>query len=255
MKTKGSPGYAHPFQQPVFQPEHNPHFHEDYQSYNNQYGQNRMANPIITNGGYYGPLDSHENERKSPFGQILLIVSIFVLLALCFASLVIWMLFGINLPEFQVSSLAVTDFSTASTTIVGKWDVNISIANPNDNFRAHFDHLITSIYFKDSLLAETSVPDINLFSEQNTTIHSIMATEASGAELEKTIVAEMEEERKTKKSVTFSVRLDGKSALTTKSTSKSANIKVYCDGLTVGFSDDGFGNMTEPAVECLLYPS
>ncbi|KAL3839361.1 hypothetical protein ACJIZ3_023952 [Penstemon smallii] len=100
----------------------------------------------------YKPLMLETNPGANSFGRMMLILMIVLVGSMCMMSLVMWFLFGTYIPEFQVVSLKVSNFSSTNTTLTGIWDAKLTVRNTNEETVIQFDRVRSSIYYGDVML-------------------------------------------------------------------------------------------------------
>nr|XP_027070700.1 uncharacterized protein LOC113695754 [Coffea arabica] len=62
-----------------------------------------------------------------------------------------------QIPEFDVSSLAVSNLNGNDSVITANWDVNITVFKPDTDLRVDFDSVKASIFYKNYPLAAAAV--------------------------------------------------------------------------------------------------
>lgn len=98
--------------------------------------------------------ESADSER---FGRLVLATLVTLIISLSMVSLVLWVLFGVDLPLFEVGTLSVTKLTVTDSVIKSSWRVNVTVTNPNSEFKLSDDELNATIFYDDHPLAEASI--------------------------------------------------------------------------------------------------
>lgn len=73
------------------------------------------------------------------------------------ASLVMWVLFGVDLPLFEVGTLSVSKLTVTDSVIKSSWRVNVTVTKPNSEFKLSDEELNATIFYNDHPLAAASI--------------------------------------------------------------------------------------------------
>lgn len=139
-----------------------------YQQYPNPYPYNHYATPSPYqpyppppppyNEYYYQQHLRHESEvSAASFGRILLVLMFILLSSILMMSLIMWILFGASVPEFEVGSMKVSNFSATNASVTGAWGVQMWVSNVNLELDVHFEHGMSSIFYKDSMVGAAAL--------------------------------------------------------------------------------------------------
>ncbi|KAI3447400.1 hypothetical protein Pfo_004065 [Paulownia fortunei] len=110
---------------------------------------------------YQEPLVQEPSPTTS-IGRVMLILMIVLVSGMCMMSLVMWFLFGTYIPEFQVASLKVSNFTATNTTLTGIWDVNVVVRNTNEEFAIDFENVKSVVLYRGNILGISSLQSFEI---------------------------------------------------------------------------------------------
>nr|XP_016463089.1 PREDICTED: uncharacterized protein LOC107786152 [Nicotiana tabacum]XP_016463090.1 PREDICTED: uncharacterized protein LOC107786152 [Nicotiana tabacum]XP_016463091.1 PREDICTED: uncharacterized protein LOC107786152 [Nicotiana tabacum] len=201
----------------------------------------------------YMPLQEENNSRAS-FGRYMTTMMLILIIGMIMFSLVIWLLFGTEKPEFHLVSIQVSSLMITSTSILGNWQVNVSMKNSNNDLDIKLNTGKTAILYKTNVLAETPVDPFNLASQSSAILFSNLTT-SPGTFLDKGILSEATGERDNGV-LKFTLQIYLGFQYTSKTESKNERLRIYCNDVKVQFGhgpqDKGELTKADP-IDCLIY--
>ncbi|KAL3623454.1 hypothetical protein CASFOL_032270 [Castilleja foliolosa] len=99
---------------------------------------------------------------SSSFNRIMLMLMIFLIGCMCMMALVTWFLYGTYIPEFEVSSLKVSNFSATEKSLTGTWDVGLAVENTNHDVTIGFRNVRSVILYKGNILGFSATPGFEI---------------------------------------------------------------------------------------------
>ncbi|KAL3755560.1 hypothetical protein ACJRO7_002589 [Eucalyptus globulus] len=175
-------------------------------------------------------------QRTSGFARGILAALIFLVVASCTISVIMYIVLRPQIPEFHVTAFSVTNFNISNSVPMGSWDANVTVDNKNQKLKAYFERIQSYVYYDDprTFLSWSTEPAFSLERKTSGVIHAQMTT-IDGEQPSSVALEEMDEERR-KGTVVFGLGLG------LMGTFKSGwwwtshfGMRIYCDGLDVGF--------------------
>ncbi|GLT90109.1 hypothetical protein SLE2022_080610 [Rubroshorea leprosula] len=223
--------------------------------YHNGYNQCAYAQPPPAS--YYYQQNYTNDRRATEFIRGFLCVIFFFIFLVCILSITTWIILHPEIPTFHVESMSVSNFNT-STPFTANFNATIVVDNSNKKMRIYFDRIQSSVYYDDSnpVGFAYSTP---LYLEKGTKTTMGVQISTNGSVEQSVpiwVVQEMEKERNTRGSVTFSLRFSIWS--TFKSGTwwmRHMSMRVFCGDLKVDFgAGSGTGNLAaEKRDNCWIY--
>ncbi|MED6120185.1 hypothetical protein PIB30_018584 [Stylosanthes scabra] len=172
---------------------------------------------------------NHGRVRK----LILTLVLMFVLLMVIFT--IVWFVLDIQEPTFQVTSFSVSNFSVSATHLRGKYQVELTIANPNKKIQVMLDHFNLLVYYGQVGLSAAALKPVYLEKLANKTVSVYLVVSDSPKFVHKEVPESMVKEWN-KGVVNFDVRMVVRARFEAGILpSKEKFLDVYCGDLDVGF--------------------
>ncbi|PIN12951.1 hypothetical protein CDL12_14431 [Handroanthus impetiginosus] len=109
-------------------------------------------NPYPDHFNHRQPYAALVQPPRPSFGRLMLILMIALIGAMCLMTLVIWFLFGTSIPEFEVASIKLSNFSATNTSLTGVWDAKIIINNTNEDLAIRFDDVRSFVFYRGHIL-------------------------------------------------------------------------------------------------------
>lgn len=205
--------------------------------------------------------ESADSER---FARLVLAMLVSVIISLSMVSLVLWVLFGVDLPLFEVGALSVSKFTVTKSAIKATWRANVTVTNPNSEFKLSDDLLNATILYNDHPLAMASILPVyqqvdddngdglqqaSLFLKFDEAMMSVYAREH--------FVEEVVKSQETGVlPVSLSIVVGSKFVSDENDRGWSQDtLKIYCGDLKILISSNGDGHLAEESTgkECLTF--
>lgn len=248
-----APGYAMPYH-PGAYPPHPPPPQPGYHGYMgptaskthyNMWHRSKSYGPM----GWGGPDDDNKGKK---FGRVMLVTMVTLIVSMCMVSLVIWFLFGMEIPEFHASAMSVSNLSVNNTWIEGNWDGNVTVFNPNSDVTISFEPIRASIFYKNYPLGMSSVEP---FYVQGLRLHNLPINLDNQRALSKPLLSEQMNEDRHKGFIYVSLRVSLGTKFSSSSIWRKETLRVFCEDLKINLAPEGgAGTLAEDAqTECLLF--
>ncbi|GER41843.1 late embryogenesis abundant protein [Striga asiatica] len=232
--------------------------HHGYPYVFNSYPNNNTD--FYPNQHYDKPLPEidTDDDGSSSFVRLMLVLMIVLVASMCTMSLVMWFLFGTYAPEFEVTSLKVSNFTVTNLTLTSTWDVTVSVTNTNKDRAIQFDQVKSLLFYKEALLGVSDVKPFQVSQMQNTEFNLSLLVDVKNAEenrVQEGILPTLEQDY-SNGMVDFSLRLALKANFTMPNMAyRQESMKVMCERMEVVFSaDTGAGRLSPPGMmsTCLI---
>nr|GLL32406.1 protein YLS9-like [Ipomoea trifida]GME11223.1 protein YLS9-like [Ipomoea batatas] len=173
------------------------------------------------------------------------IIALFIIIGVVF--FIIWLVLRPRIPEFRADSLSVSNFNLSNNLVTANWEFQFTARNPNKKISLDYQHIYAEIFYDDESLAETSVAPFYQDSRNETTSKAEFA--AKGAFVEDWVVERINKERP---DIVFKVWMLARVSFKAGSwRTRSRYLRVFCGGLTVGFSrNSSSGNLVGAPRQC-----
>ncbi|CAA2971148.1 Hypothetical predicted protein [Olea europaea subsp. europaea] len=195
-----------------------------------------------------------EPSRTTSIGHAMIYLLIVLTFGMCMLSIVIFLLFGTDQPDFHMVSLTVPNFNVTNSSLIASWYANITVKNQNEAFKVQFQHVVSSIFYEEDMLAISLLQPFQVETKQTLGMSFLVTTDPSNQEkLHAGVFPSIVQDRSTG-IVTFSLRLSLKAQYKSNTLWKKASLKVICKNLQVSFSPTGEGKLTEDFPnQCILF--
>ncbi|KAG9455040.1 hypothetical protein H6P81_007944 [Aristolochia fimbriata] len=90
-------------------------------------------------------------------------------------TLIIWLVLRPHVPDFSVTSVAVTPFNLSGNQLTASWDLTFAVDNPNKKMNIYYDSLKASVFYDDELLAENALAPFYMETRNSTTLRARLA--------------------------------------------------------------------------------
>ncbi|KAK6126479.1 hypothetical protein DH2020_039784 [Rehmannia glutinosa] len=87
----------------------------------------------------------------------MLILMIVLIGSMCMMSLVMWFLYGTYIPEFEISSLRVTNFTATNAALTGTWIAKMVVRNTNLDMAIDFERVRSVVMYRGNILGVSSL--------------------------------------------------------------------------------------------------
>ncbi|CAN4089625.1 unnamed protein product [Withania somnifera] len=175
------------------------------------------------------------NNNSTSFDRYLTIMMLILVIGMILFSVFIWMIFGKEKPQFQLVSLQVPKgLMITGTSMLGNWQVNVSMKNRNDDLDIKVYQGKVAILYASNLLAENNVDSFDVASHSSVFLFSNLTT-FPGTLWDKWTLSEANETINNDGVLKFTVQIHMGYEYTSKTESKKERIRVFCNDVQVQF--------------------
>ncbi|KAH6762127.1 hypothetical protein C2S52_019560 [Perilla frutescens var. hirtella] len=153
-------------------------------------------------------------------------------------TLIIWFLFGAYLPEFEVASIKLSNFSATNTSLSGAWTVAMFVKNVNMELHVDFHHAMSSVFYRDSLLGIVALDPFHVPKTQRFALNFTVPAlrNPDDQRLHSWVLPTLAEDR-SDGAVVVSLRLAMDANFTAPDVVyRQESIRIYCEDLVIRFS-------------------
>ncbi|CAI9097611.1 OLC1v1034082C1 [Oldenlandia corymbosa var. corymbosa] len=204
----------------------------------------------------YGQVDwaGPDEDNGKKFGRVMLVTMVTLIVSMCMVSFVIWFLFGMEIPEFHVANLAVSNLTVTDTLIVGNWDANVTVYNPNEDVKVSLEPVRASLFYKNSPLGMASVEPFNL---QGKRVYNLGINLDNEKAVSVPILSEQMNADLKNGFLYVSLRISLGARFASSSIWRKETLRVFCEDLKVKLAPGGdSGKLSDDAqiqTECLIF--
>ncbi|KAF5447433.1 hypothetical protein F2P56_032987 [Juglans regia] len=156
------------------------------------------------------------------------------------AILVLWLVLRPRLPDFRVDSLSLSNFSSASSSLTGNWNVRFSVYNPNKKLSISYEEVLSSLFYKKEFISNTRMPPFKL-GKRNQTVLDVSFS-AADTYVDRWVVNDINGDR-ARGTVSFNVLVKAWVQFRAGAwRPRNRSIRVLCEGLAVGLSSNSSGS-------------
>ncbi|KAL2533473.1 hydroxyproline-rich glycoprotein family protein [Abeliophyllum distichum] len=123
-----------------------------------------------------------EPSRTTSVGRAMISLLIVLTIGMCMLSIVIFLLFATDLPDFRIVSLSVPNFNATNSSLFASWYANITVTNQNDGFKIQFPHAVSSVFYEEDMLAISPLQPFEIETKQNLDLSFHVTTDRSNQE-------------------------------------------------------------------------
>ncbi|CAI9780259.1 unnamed protein product [Fraxinus pennsylvanica] len=123
-----------------------------------------------------------EPSRTTSIGRAMIYLLIVLTFGMCLLSIVIFLLFGTDQPDFHMVSLTVPTFNVTNSSLIASWYANITVTNQNEAFKVHFQHVVSSIFYEEVMLAISLLKPFQVETKQTRSMSFRVTTDPSNQE-------------------------------------------------------------------------
>ncbi|KAL3825698.1 hypothetical protein ACJIZ3_021727 [Penstemon smallii] len=188
------------------------------------------------------PLIPDPNEGSSSGRYIIILMTVLVS-SMCLLIFAMYLLFHTDIPEFQVASLKVSNFSATDTNVTGKWDANVLVKNTNKELSVQFEKVKSSVYYEEVVLGVSCLEPFQVDKDQEKEFHlNVSAKENLSVDnLQRAVLPTLVQERNNGE-VTFGLKLTMTANFTSSGLAhRQQGLKVLCEKLQVNFTSNSEG--------------
>ncbi|KZV17387.1 hypothetical protein F511_23070 [Dorcoceras hygrometricum] len=152
---------------------------------------------------------------------------------------IVWLVLRPQLPEFQVDSFSLSNFTfTNGSRVFLISEVQLTARNPNSKMSLSYDHVKMAVYYKFELLSRTSLSPFSQETKNETSVVAKLAGD-DGESVEQWVVDGINGEIGKNSNVGFDLRLVSWITFESKSWRARNILKVFCEDLVVGIPSNG----------------
>lgn len=195
----------------------------------------------------------HDGDANSTtFNRYITTFMLILIIAMVIGSIFMWMMFGKDKPQFHVTSLQVpTGLMITRTSMLGNWQVNVSMKNSNNDIDIKVNQGKVAIFYETNLLAENNVDPFDLGGHSSVLFFANLTT-SPGTFLENEILTKANRSRNDAGVLKFALQINMGYEYNSKTESKPERIRVYCNDVKVQFGPKGEGELIKDEnVDCI----
>ncbi|KAH7561299.1 hypothetical protein JRO89_XS10G0208100 [Xanthoceras sorbifolium] len=197
---------------------------------------------------YQGAPPPYPNRRATFFRTILIVtVAFFVIFGSIL--LIFWLVVRPRLPEFEMSSLSVSNFSANQSHVTGTWDARFHATNPNKKMSVSYYDVVSYIFFKSDYLTRTQIAPFKQETRTETDLTAKFSIIDSYVDTK--LVNDINAER-ARSTLTFNVKLEAIAGFRYGGwRTRRRLIRVWCNNVPVNVtSSSGSGSMVGGPRQC-----
>ena len=149
---------------------------------------------------------------------------------------IVWLVLRPRIPEFQVESVSLTNFSASnsSSSITGNWNFRFSVTNPNKKMSISYDVVQCLLFYKPEFISETRIPPFYQNKRNHTFIDAVFS--ASSSYVDRSLLNDINRDR-ARGTVSFNVKLLARVGFKASSwRARNRYLRVWCEALPVAIS-------------------
>ncbi|CAH9135027.1 unnamed protein product [Cuscuta epithymum] len=187
----------------------------------------------------------YETRRSFAFARVILCLMVFLILMTSIMSLLTYIVFGSDIPIFQVASFSVPSFNItgAGSSLNATFEGSVTAENPNHKLDITFQHVEVGVgYHQLVLIAKKQIPPFELKKDGRLVLTAApLSTPATGyGNAAEIWLKDMKSEYDGNRTVTFDMVLTVVATFKSGSAwSRKTMFKVVCEGLKTEFKDPG----------------
>ncbi|KAL6585506.1 hypothetical protein OROMI_002150 [Orobanche minor] len=179
------------------------------------------------------------NSTNTQFNRLLLMLMIFVTGCMCMMTLVMWFLYGVYIPEFEVASLNISKFNVANSDMTGTWDANLVVRNTNHDLDVDFRNVRSVVLYRGNILGFTAVRPFEIQKNGKFDLSFSVPLDGKGPNVDDSVVHALDRDW-SDGVVLFSLRLAMSVNFSSSDRgSRQQSLMVSCDELEINSSPEG----------------
>ncbi|KAF5937813.1 hypothetical protein HYC85_025319 [Camellia sinensis] len=204
----------------------------------------------------------HESSGRFTFVRFILTMMIALFLGAFLLSLLTFLIFGADVPQFFIQSMSVPEFNISGHALRANWDANITISNSNEKLVLFFEKIEGVIVHEETVLALAIAEHINVGTRGETTFN-IKFVSATSSNHQEVVMGEHPDlvRDRNKQEVSFALRMMATTTFRSSSLwRRQASLRVFCEELHFKFAGPaGAGTLVAASDrkdhrnECLVY--
>ncbi|KAL2503127.1 hydroxyproline-rich glycoprotein family protein [Forsythia ovata] len=193
-QTQIYPGYPPPYQ------DYAPPYHG---------GTSNKYNPAYASSNKL-PFPTTEPKESNTFGRVVLCLMVGLIFGASLLSLLLWVLFGSDVPIFEIQTFSIPSFNFTGSTLKASWEAGLNVINPNHKLDISFEQTESSLVYNNYIIDTSLVDSFQVERDEETTMDTGFFVPAFDDEYYNTTgspwVKDMQEERR-KGSLAFELRI------------------------------------------------
>ncbi|KAH9659593.1 LEA 2 domain-containing protein [Citrus sinensis] len=186
--------------------------------------------------------------RRNNLLRPLVVAAVAVTVILGCALLIFWLVVRPRIPEFHLTSLSVSNFSTNQSQVTGNWDAAIEAYNPNKKMRVSYYDVVSGIYYDGNYLTRTPLPPFSQDTRERTPLSAKFSVIDSY--VERKVLDSINAER-ARGAVKFDFRLEAIAGFKYGGwRTRRRLVRVWCPDVPVNVSSKGSGSLVGGARKC-----
>ncbi|KAJ0021464.1 hypothetical protein Pint_31769 [Pistacia integerrima] len=187
--------------------------------------------------------------RRPAFVRSFLITMIALAIIFGCILFIFWLVVRPRVPEFHVTSLSVSNFSTNNSQLTANWDARVQAYNPNKKMSVYYYDVFSAINYNSVTLSRTQMPPFEQGTRNQTELTAKFAV--VGSYIEEKAVNSINSER-SGGSVKFDFRLEAYARFKYGAWRMRRKwARVWCDDVAVSLSSSsGSGNLVGGSKKC-----
>lgn len=190
--------------------------------------------------------------RSSPLLRRLVAIAVGIFLFIGAATLIVWIVLRPRIPEYSVTSAAVSGFNLSNNDLSANFNLVFSIRNPNKKMSVHYEQLTAAVLYDPDTIADTALAPLYQAKEEVSVVRARLAAaeEYVGDEAVRRIAAERDAGGN---GVGFQVRVYGWVTFRAGAwRTRRHVIRVFCPDINIGLKNStaGGGSLIGPPKPC-----
>ncbi|RAL51740.1 hypothetical protein DM860_010458 [Cuscuta australis] len=210
------------------------------------YNNNYTSTPLRPSPPPPPHLPEYEARRSFAFARVILCLMVFLILMTSVMSLLTYIVFGSDIPTFEVATFAVPSFNftaAGNSTLTAAFEGGVAAENPNHKLDITLQHVEVGVGYRQlAVIAKKQIEPFELKRDARMVLKAApLATPAGGfGDAGEIWLKDMKSEYDRDRSVTFDLMLTVVATFKSGSSwSRRTIFKVVCAGLKTEFKDPG----------------
>lgn len=197
---------------------------------------------------YYNAPQPYPN-RRATFLRSFIVAAVAVTAIFGCALLIFWLVVRPRVPEFQLTSLSLSNLSTNQSRVTGNWDARLEAYNPNKKMTVSYDDVVSSINYNTHYITQTQIPPFRQGTRDRTELNPKFSVVDSYIDPKR--LDEMNTERASG-TVGFDLRLDAIAGFKYGGwRTRRRPVRVFCNDVPVNVSSSrASGSLVGGAQKC-----
>lgn len=208
-----------------------------------------QSQPYPAYPAYYGAAPPpYQPNPSSTFFRKILIFTITFFFIFGAVLLIVWLVVRPRLPDFEITSLSVTNLTATDSHVTGTWDARFHSSNPNKKMTVSYYDVVSSIFFKSNYLTRTQIAPFRQDTGAQTNLTAIFSVIDSYVDSK--VVGDINSER-SHGTIYFNVKLEAIAGYRYGWWRiRRRVLGVWCDSVPTNVSSSGSGSMVGGSRKC-----